>query len=251
MYPWEVPKFWWWSRKLQSDRLSIRSRAIAHIAEIGGDDAIFAIAPLVANDRDQNVRATAVKFLADLGAKDMITPALKDKERGVRQKAALGLARLGDVRCVPILLGRIRYERGFWTSDSYAAWSRSAAAKELQLTEARNALIMYLNTPSAQCPANLLLQLEKVADWVARYSGRAQNTNPLSSSRPVVSTRQCSFERLRDLARRRLGPPGDLPARRPGLYRLPAHSRAAQVSGTAEDDLRAGRTSQIPDLLPL
>ena len=93
------------ARAVKSDRPEVRFQAIASLAEISSERSAPLLRPLV-GDRDPKVRAQAAAALGDArdeAAREALAAHLTDVEEE-RHEAALALARLGDLRAVPILV---------------------------------------------------------------------------------------------------------------------------------------------------
>jgi hypothetical protein len=93
---------------LETESVSVRFAALHHLGKIGAREAIPDIVPLV-DDPDVAMRAGAVVALTRLDARAEVrhvVRALDDEHGGVRQRAAEGLATLGngDPAAVPALV---------------------------------------------------------------------------------------------------------------------------------------------------
>jgi hypothetical protein len=99
---------------LETETMSVRFAALMHLGKLGAREAIPHIVPLLEHE-DFATRAGAVVALTRLDARDtagQVARALEDEYPGVRQRAAEGLAVLGqsDPSVVPALVAALEDE---------------------------------------------------------------------------------------------------------------------------------------------
>ena len=104
---------WWTLQQIKSKSVETRTQAVRKLGEAGPDEAVKALAAVLQQDPDVQVRLTAVQVLRDLkceAAVETLGNALSDTEPGVRQAVADGIKQLGFAQGSRWLLAALKDE---------------------------------------------------------------------------------------------------------------------------------------------